>query len=101
MPSIWLRNSPVNIPRLAVALPTQPISTRPPPCLSQLSRFPPGPPQNVRDLDGRPCSTARCRDATRRQRPSDASERFDATSLTITEHRQDVRRETVCNFLSG
>jgi hypothetical protein len=41
----------------------------------------------------------RTRDATRRQRPSDASERFDATSLNFTDHRQDVRGKTVCTFL--
>jgi hypothetical protein len=63
--------------------------------------FSPSATQDVRHLDGRPCASACCRDATCRQRPSDASERFDATSLNFTDYWQDVRRITICTFLRG
>jgi hypothetical protein len=42
------------------------------------------PPQNVRDLDRRPCATARGRDTARRQSPRDAAKRMDAAPLYFT-----------------
>jgi hypothetical protein len=59
------------------------------------------PPQNVRDLDRRPCATARGRDTARRQSPRDAARRMDAAPLYFTNHWQDVRGVTVCAFLAG